>query len=68
MPDHKIVTQTEWLDARRALLEREKAFTKERDALTRARQELPWVRIETDYVVDGPDGKEALSDLFDGRS
>ena len=68
MPDHKIVTQTEWLDARRALLEREKAFTKERDALTRARQELPWVRIETDYVFDGPDGKEALSDLFDGRS
>lgn len=68
MPDHKIVTKPKWLDARRALLEREKAFTKERDELTRARQELPWVRIEADYVFDGPNGKESLSDLFDGRS
>ncbi len=68
MPDHKIVTQTEWLDARRTLLEREKAFTRERDELTRARQALPWVRVETDYVFDGPNGKESLSDLFAGRS
>ncbi len=68
MPDHKIVTEREWLEARTALLSREKAFTKERDELTRARQALPWVRVESDYVFDGPNGKETLSDLFDGRS
>ena len=64
----KIVTQAEWLKARKAHLAREKAFTKERDALSAARRQLPWVKVDQNYVFDGPDGKVTLADLFDGRS
>jgi predicted dithiol-disulfide oxidoreductase (DUF899 family) len=66
--EHKIVSRSEWLDARRALLAREKDFTQARDALSAQRRELPWVKIDTNYVFDGPNGKETLADLFDGRS
>ena len=64
----QIVTKTQWLEARKALLQKEKAFTKERDALTRARQALPWVKVEQEYVFDGANGGRSLSELFDGRS
>src|SRR5438132_12495260 len=60
--------QTEWLVARRDLLTREKELTRLRDKVSRHRRELPWVRINKKYVFDGPDGKETLVDLFDGRS
>lgn len=63
----KIATREEWLAARRELLVREKAITRQLDALRAARRELPWVRIDKPYVFDGPDGKLTLSDLFDGR-
>lgn len=66
-PTHPIVSQENWLAARKALLEREKAFTRERDALSAARRELPWVKVEKEYVFDGPQGKETLGDLFAGR-
>ena len=62
-----VVTREEWLTARRALLEQEKALTRARDALSAARRELPMVRIETRYVFEGPDGPTTLLDLFDGR-
>jgi len=39
---HRIVSSAEWLEARKALLAREKEFTKARDELSRARRELPW--------------------------
>lgn len=65
---HKIVSQGEWLRARRALLAREKEFTRARDALSAARRDLPWTRVEKNYVFDGPNGKETLSDLFSGKS
>jgi predicted dithiol-disulfide oxidoreductase (DUF899 family) len=65
---HKIVPQDEWLKARRALLAKEKEFTKARDALSTTRRELPWTPVEKNYVFDGPNGKEALSDLFAGKS
>ncbi|HET7806773.1 MAG TPA: thioredoxin family protein [Pseudolabrys sp.] len=65
---HKIVSQSEWLNARKALLAKEKEFTKARDALSAARRELPWTRVEKNYAFDGPDGKETLSDLFGGKS
>ncbi|WP_216841122.1 thioredoxin family protein [Acidobacterium sp. S8] len=65
---HKIVSETEWLAARRALLAREKELTRELDALRRERRELPWVRVEKSYEFEGPDGKLTLADLFDGRS
>ena len=54
---HAVVSQTEWLAARKALLAKEKEFTKARDALSAARRELPWVKVDKNYVFDGPDGK-----------
>jgi predicted dithiol-disulfide oxidoreductase (DUF899 family) len=65
---HRIVSEQEWLTARIALLEKEKAFTKDRDRLSAERRELPWVKVEKNYVFDGPNGKETLADLFAGRS
>ncbi len=64
----KVVSQTEWLEARKQLLKKEKELTRLRDAVSRQRRELPWVKVEKDYVFDTPDGKKSLADLFDGRS
>lgn len=68
MTQHTIVTLEEWTKARTALLAKEKEFTKARDALAAERRQLPWVRVENDYVFEGPGGKETLRDLFAGRS
>jgi predicted dithiol-disulfide oxidoreductase (DUF899 family) len=68
MVDHKVVSQEEWIEARKALLAKEKQFTGLRDELSAERRALPWVRVDKRYVFDGPYGKETLSDLFDGRS
>lgn len=65
---HEIVSQDEWLKARRRHLAAEKAFTKARDELSRQRRELPWVRVEKIYVFDTPAGRKTLAQLFDGRS
>jgi predicted dithiol-disulfide oxidoreductase (DUF899 family) len=64
----EVVSEAEWLVARRDLLTREKEFTRERDALSAARRKLPMVRINKEYVFDGPQGGETLADLFEGRS
>jgi predicted dithiol-disulfide oxidoreductase (DUF899 family) len=56
-----------WLKARKALLAREKAFNRERDALSAARRALPMVRVDKRYVFDGPEGPRALAELFDGK-
>jgi predicted dithiol-disulfide oxidoreductase (DUF899 family) len=66
--EHTVVTHNKWLAARTELLREEKEFTKQRDALNRRRLELPWEKVEKQYVFDGPQGKETLSDLFGGRS
>jgi predicted dithiol-disulfide oxidoreductase (DUF899 family) len=66
--EHRVVSQDEWLTARKALLSKEKEFTRQRDQLSAERRELPWVRVEKEYVFDVPGGKETLGDLFDGRS
>jgi predicted dithiol-disulfide oxidoreductase (DUF899 family) len=66
--EHPLVSREEWLRARVALLEREKAHTRERDELARMRHELPWVRVEKEYIFDAPQGKVTLGDLFAGRS
>jgi predicted dithiol-disulfide oxidoreductase (DUF899 family) len=50
------------------LLAKEKKSTRLRDQLSQERRQLPWVKVDKDYVFDGPKGKETLSDLFDGRS
>jgi len=65
--DHEVVSQEQWTAARKALLAIEKEFTRQRDELSRQRRELPWTKVEKNYVFDGPSGKETLSDLFAGR-
>jgi predicted dithiol-disulfide oxidoreductase (DUF899 family) len=67
MVQHKVVSQAEWTEARKRFLAKEKEFTRLRDALSRERRELPWVRVDKQYVFDGPDGKESLADLFAGH-
>ena len=68
MTDHRVVSPDEWLAARKALLTKEKAFTRLRDELSRERRELPWAKVDRPYSFDGPKGKETLAELFDGRS
>ena len=65
---HKIVSQDEWLAARKALLVKEKEFTKARDQISAARRDLPWVKVEKSYVFDTASGKQSLAELFEGRS
>jgi len=65
---HKIASKAECLIARKDLLEREKELTHLRDEISRHRRELPWVKIEKEYVFDAPERKVTLADLFDGRS
>jgi len=68
MTDHKVVSQDEWLGARKDLLAKEKDFTRQRDALSAERRKLPWVRVVKDYVFEAPGGKKTLAELFGGRS
>lgn len=68
MQKQKVVSRNEWLEARKELLAREKEFTRLRDQLSQTRRELPWVMVDKAYLFDGPEGKETLSDLFEGRS
>src|SRR5262245_34922713 len=65
---HETVSREEWLKARIALLTREKELTRLRDQLSAERRALPWVKIEKDYIFDGPAGKVTLAELFRGRS
>jgi predicted dithiol-disulfide oxidoreductase (DUF899 family) len=64
----EVVSPTEWQAARDALLAKEKEATRASDALAAERRRLPMVRIDKDYVLDGPNGEARLLDLFDGRS
>src|SRR4029077_14862929 len=64
----QVVSQAEWLAARKQLLAKEKEFTKLRDELSRERRELPWEKVEKQYAFQGPKGKETLAQLFDGRN
>lgn len=64
----EIVSREEWLAARKALLAREKAMTRELDELRAERRQMPWVRVEKPYLFEGPQGKCTLGDLFRGRS
>jgi len=66
--NHRIVSHEDWLKERKAHLAAEKAFTRARDDLSRQRRDLPWVKVQKNYVFDTPSGKKTLADLFDGRS
>ena len=68
LDNHQIVSKNEWIAARKVLLKKEKEFTALRDQLSHQRRDLPWVAVDKEYVFDGPNGKETLSELFDGRS
>jgi predicted dithiol-disulfide oxidoreductase (DUF899 family) len=68
MQPQRIVMKADWIEARRALLAKEKELTRLRDRLAEERRALPWLKIEKAYVFDGPKGKVTLSQLFDGRS
>ncbi len=63
-----VVSREEWLEARRALLLREKEATHLRDKVNAERTALPWVKVDKDYTFDTPQGPKSLADLFDGRS
>lgn len=65
---HAVVSRTEWLESRKALLTKEKELTRRTDELARERREMPWVIIDKPYVFEGPNGKETLADLFGGKS
>jgi len=68
MQNQIIVSRDEWLDARRKLLEEEKQFTRLRDQLSLKRRKLPWVKVDAEYLFEGLDGKQSLSDLFEDKS
>ena len=65
---HKIISHDEWIAARKALLVKEKEYTRLGDELARLRRELPFERVDKEYIFDGPSGKVSLSELFAGRS
>jgi predicted dithiol-disulfide oxidoreductase (DUF899 family) len=66
-PHPPIVSQDQWLTARKKFLAREKELTKQYDRVNAERRRLPMVKIEKDYVFDGPKGQQNLKELFDDR-
>jgi predicted dithiol-disulfide oxidoreductase (DUF899 family) len=66
-PVPRVVPLAEWQKAHEALLAKEKAATRERDALAAERRRMPVAAIEQSYTFDGPNGSRTLLDLFDGR-
>jgi predicted dithiol-disulfide oxidoreductase (DUF899 family) len=64
----RVVSREEWITARKELLAKEKNLTRQRDAVSAERRQLPWVKVDKEYVFDAPGGKRTLADLFEGRS
>lgn len=65
---HPVASREQWLAQRKELLRKEKELTHLRESISEKRRNLPWVRLEKDYLFDGPDGKISLEQLFAGRS
>lgn len=65
--EHQVVSPKEWIAARKKLLAAEKKFTRLHDELKQKRRDLPWEKVEKEYVFEGPDGPETLADLFAGK-
>jgi predicted dithiol-disulfide oxidoreductase (DUF899 family) len=63
----QVASEAGWKAARKELLVKEKELTRLRDALNAERRRLPMVRVEKEYVFDGPGGNASLLDLFEGR-
>jgi predicted dithiol-disulfide oxidoreductase (DUF899 family) len=64
LSNHQIVSNSKWIEARKALLKKEKEFTNLREQLSQQRRDLPWVSVDKEYVFEGPDGKQTLSPNF----
>lgn len=67
IPHPAIVSQDEWLEARVALLQKEKELTRTQDRLNAERRRLPMVKVDKSYTFDGHEGKVTLLDLFQGN-
>lgn len=67
MESHRVVSRDQWIEERKALLAKEKEFTRLRDKLSRERRTLSWVRVEKEYVFEGTNGKQSLAELFAAR-
>jgi predicted dithiol-disulfide oxidoreductase (DUF899 family) len=68
MAGHKVVSHDKWIEARKKLLTKEKQLTRLADKLAKERRALPWEAITKECVFEGPNGRETLAQLFDGRS
>jgi predicted dithiol-disulfide oxidoreductase (DUF899 family) len=68
MTEHRVVSRDEWIAARKELLAKEKEFTRHRDAISAERRNLPWVKVDKEYLFDAPSGKKTLAELFGGKS
>jgi len=66
-PQPRFASRGEWLIDRKRLLTQEKELTKHRDRVNAERRRLPMMKVEKDYVFDGPEGKQSLVELFDAR-
>src|ERR1700722_20706052 len=66
--EHNIVSQEEWIAARKELLKKEKESTRLLDQISAERRKLPWVKVKKNYLFDAPGGKATLAELFAGRS
>src|SRR3979409_2723943 len=62
-----VAPREDWLPARKELLAREREVTHLRDAVNAERRRLPMVKVEKDYVFEGPAGEVRLRDMFEGR-
>jgi predicted dithiol-disulfide oxidoreductase (DUF899 family) len=67
-PINRVVDHAAWKAARITFMAREKEFTRQRDELSGARRELPWMEVSNEYLFDGDDGQRSLGDLFDGKN
>jgi predicted dithiol-disulfide oxidoreductase (DUF899 family) len=65
---HSVVSRNQWLEARMALLKKEKEFTRQKDQLFAECRALPWVKVDKNYVFDTVNGKQTLADLFGDKS
>jgi predicted dithiol-disulfide oxidoreductase (DUF899 family) len=66
--NHNVVSHEQWVAARKELLAKEKQLTHQREDVAALRRELPWERVDKNYVFEAPNGKESLTDLIGGRN